>query len=48
MRNTSGRFALTQRCQVHKGRNIVERLDPALHAGVRKALPQAWDSPTAE
>ncbi len=48
VRDTFGDFALIQRCQVHKGRNIVERLDPSLHAGVKKVLRQAWDSPTAE
>ena len=48
VRDTFGRLALIQRCQVHKGRNIVERLDPSLHAGVKKVLRQAWDSPTAE
>ena len=48
VRDTFGRFALIQRCQVHKGRNIVERLDPSMHAGVKKVLRQAWDSPTAE
>lgn len=48
VRDTFGRFALIQRCQVHKGRNIVERLDPSLHAGVKKVLRQAWDSPSAE
>ena len=48
MRDTFGGFALIQRCQVHKGRNIIERLDPSLHAGVKKVLRQAWDSPTAE
>jgi Transposase, Mutator family len=47
-RSTFGRLALIQRCQVHKGRNIIERLDPSLHAGVKKVLRQAWDSPTAE
>ena len=46
--DTFGDFALIQRCQVHKGRNIVERLDRSLHAGVKKVLRQAWDSPTAE
>jgi transposase-like protein len=45
VRDTFGRFALIQRCQVHKGRNIVERLDPSLHAGVKKVLR---DNPTAE
>jgi putative transposase len=48
VRDTFGGFALIQRCQVHKGRNIIERLDPSLHAGVKKMLRQAWDSPTAE
>jgi hypothetical protein len=45
VRNTFGSFALIQRCQVRKGRNIIERLDPSLHAGVKKVLRQAWDSP---
>src|SRR5260370_25135415 len=27
---------------------IIDRLDPSLHAGVKKVLRQAWDSPTAE
>jgi transposase-like protein len=48
VRDTFGGFALIQRCQVHKGRNIIERLDPSLHAGVRKVLRQAWDSPSVE
>ncbi len=48
VRDTFGRLALIQRCQVHKGRNIIERLDPSLHAAVKKVLRQAWDSPTAE
>ena len=48
VRDTFGGFALIQRCQVHKGRNIIERNDPSLHAGVKKVLRQAWDSPTAE
>ena len=46
--DTFGGFALIQRCQVHKGRNIIERLDPSLRAGVKKVLRQAWDSATAE
>jgi hypothetical protein len=48
LRDTFGDFALIQRCQVRKGRNVVERLDRSLHAGVKKVLRQAWDSPTAE
>ncbi len=43
IRNTFGIAAAIQRCQVHKGRNIVERLDVSLHASVKKALRQAWD-----
>jgi hypothetical protein len=38
----------SEQCPGHKGRNIIERLDPSLHAGVKKVLRQAWDSPTAE
>ena len=33
VRNTFGGFALIQRCQVHKGRNIIERLDPSFRGG---------------
>ena len=47
IRNTFGSAAAIQRCQVHKGRNIVERLDEHLHAGVKKALRQAWDQDDA-
>ena len=38
IRRTFGRAAALQRCQVHKGRNITDRLDESLHAGVRKVL----------
>lgn len=48
IRNTFGAAAAFQRCQIHKGRNIVERLDVSLHAGVRKALRQAWDQDDAD
>ena len=47
IRRTFGRTALIQRCQVHKGRNIVDRLDESLHAGVRKVLRQAWEQDDA-
>ena len=40
IRRTFGRAAALQRCQVHKGRNITDRLDESLHAGVRKVLRQ--------
>jgi transposase-like protein len=48
IRNTFGNAAAIQRCQVHKGRNIIERLDESLHTGVKKALRQAWDQDDAE
>jgi transposase-like protein len=48
IRNTFGTAAAIQRCQVHKGRNIIERLDVTLHAGVKKALRQAWDQDDAD
>jgi Transposase, Mutator family len=48
VRDTFGDFALIQRCQVHKRRNVIGRLDPLLHAGVKKVLRQAWDSSTDE
>jgi len=48
IRDTFGRFALLQRCQVHKGRNIIERLAPEWHAGVKKVLRQAWDAKDAD
>ena len=41
IRNTFGVAAAIQRCQVHKGRNIIERLPLHLHASVKKALRQA-------
>jgi putative transposase len=43
IRRTFGRHTPIQRCQVHKARNIVERLPKHLHASVRKALRQAWE-----
>ena len=46
IRNTFGVAAAIQRCQVHKGRNIIERL-PLHLASVKKALRQAWDQDDA-
>src|SRR3954453_22782081 len=43
IRRTFGRDTPIQRCQVHKARNIVERLPKALQAPVRRALRQAWE-----
>ena len=43
IRKTFGRNTPIQRCQVHKARNIVERLPKPLHASIRKVLRQAWE-----
>src|SRR3954451_5828142 len=43
IRRTFGRNTPIQRCQVHKARNIAERLPKEAHARVRKALRQAWE-----
>src|SRR4051794_29683386 len=48
IRKTFGRYTPIQRCQVHKARNITERLAKPLHASVRKALRQAWELDDAE
>ena len=48
IRNTFGIAAAIQRCQVHKGRNVVERLPDHLHASVKKTLRQAWDQKDAD
>ena len=43
IRRTFGCAAAIQRCQVHKARNIMERLPKSLHASVRCVLRQAWE-----
>jgi transposase-like protein len=43
IRRTFGRAATIQRCQIHKARNIMERLPKSLHASVRCVLRQAWE-----
>ena len=48
LRQTFGRHTLIQRCQVHKARNIVERLPKHLHVSVRKALRQVWELDDAD
>ena len=48
IRNTFGRHTPIQRCQVHKARNIVERLPKHMHAPVRKTLRQAWELDDAD
>jgi transposase-like protein len=46
--HTFGRHTPIQRCQVHKARNVVERLPKHLHVSVRKALRQAWELDDAD
>ena len=48
IRHSFGRHAPIQRCQIHKARNIMERLSPGLHASVRRALRQAWELDDAD
>ncbi len=48
IRASFGRNAPIQRCQVHKARNITERLPKSLHASVRRTLRQAWELDDAD
>jgi Transposase and inactivated derivatives len=48
IRATFGRHTPIQRCQIHKARNVIERLPKPLHALVRRALRQAWEFDDAE
>jgi putative transposase len=43
IRRSFGRHTPIQRCEIHKARNIMERLSPALPASVRRALRLAWE-----
>ena len=44
IRATFGRDAAIQRCQIHKARNIMDRLPKSMHAQVRRVLRQASQS----
>lgn len=48
IRASFGRDTSIQRCQVHKARNITERLPKSLHASVRTTLRQAWELDDAD
>ena len=48
IRRTFGTHTPIQRCQIHKARNVTERLPKALHASVRRALRQAWELDDAD
>ena len=43
IRRTFGADTPIQRCQVHKARNIIDRLPSKYHPSVRRALRQAWE-----
>src|SRR3974377_567635 len=43
IRRTFGAHTPIQRCQIHKARNVIERLPKPLHASMRRALRQAWE-----
>ena len=43
IRATFGKDSLIQRCQIHKARNIMDRLPKELHASTRRVLRQAWE-----
>ena len=48
IRASFGRNTPIQRCQIHKARNIIERLPKSLHASVRRTLRQAWELDDAD
>ncbi len=48
IRRSFGRDTPIQRCQVHKARNIIERLPKHLHAPTKRALRQAWELDDAD
>ena len=48
IRATFGRHTPIQRCQIHKARNVIERLPKPLHASVRRTLRQAWELDDAD
>src|SRR5262245_17369405 len=48
MLTTFGAHTPIQRCQIHKARNVIERLPKPLHASVRRALRQAWELDDAD
>jgi transposase-like protein len=48
IRASFGRNVAIQRCQIHKARNIMERLPKSAHAQVRRVLRQAWEMDDAD
>ena len=48
IRATFGKTAAIQRCQIHKARNIMDRLPKELHASTRRVLRHAWELDDAQ
>ena len=48
IRATFGKTVAIQRCQIHKARNIMDRLPKELHASTRRVLRQAWELDDAQ
>jgi len=48
IRASFGKTAAIQRCQIHKARNIMDRLPKELHASTRRVLRQAWELDDAD
>jgi putative transposase len=48
IRRSFGRESPIQRCQIHKARNIMERLPKPMHAAVRRVLRQTWELDDAD
>lgn len=48
IRATFGKTVAIQRCQIHKARNIMDRLPKEMHATTRRALRQAWELDDAD
>lgn len=48
IRASFGRDVAIQRCQIHKARNIMDRLPKSTHAQIRRVLRQAWEMDDAD
>lgn len=48
IRKTFGGWALIQRCQIHKLRNVLDHLPESKHAWVRATIRKAWAASSAE
>jgi transposase-like protein len=48
IRASFGKDAAIQRCQIHKARNIMQRLPKHRHASTRRVLRQAWELDDAD